>query len=90
MGRLTRKFVKLSLIVQINGKMLTASNKNIVGATKIQAMVRSDKPRMRLAILSGVFAAAVSMGEIVMVSVLAGELRRTKKNFKKALQTIKY
>ena len=42
-GRFTRKLVKLSRMVQISGKIFTASNRKIVGATNIHAIVRSDK-----------------------------------------------
>jgi hypothetical protein len=51
---LTLKFVKLSHIVQISGKILIANNKNMVGATKIQAIERSDKPFILLEMLGGV------------------------------------
>ena len=44
--------------VQIKGKMLIASSRIIVGAMKIHAMARSDRPRMRRATGAGVACAA--------------------------------
>ena len=49
LGRLARKLVNDSRIVQISGKMLIASSSSIVGAMKSQAIARSDRPRMRVA-----------------------------------------
>ena len=47
------RLVKESRIIQINGKMLIASNKAIVGVTNSQAMPRSERPRTRLAARNG-------------------------------------
>ena len=44
------RLVKDSRIIQINGKMLIASNRAIVGVMNNQAMLRSDRPRVYLAI----------------------------------------
>jgi len=41
------RLVKDSRIIQISGKILIASKSAIVGATNSQAMVRSDRPRVR-------------------------------------------
>jgi hypothetical protein len=53
-------------MVQIKGKILTAKSKNSVGATKIHAMVRSDKLRIRRATPTGVPCATLSKGEVFM------------------------
>ena len=63
-GRLARKLVNDSRIVQISGKILTASNSTIVGPTNSQAMVRSDSPRTRRAKVLGVALAARIIGEL--------------------------
>ena len=57
LGRLARKLVKESRIVQISGKMLIASSSSIVGAMKSQAIARSERPRMRRLSGAGVAAA---------------------------------
>src|SRR5215217_3710159 len=67
LGRLTRKLVKLSRMVQISGKMLTAKSRMIDGATNSQAIDRSDSPRMRRAIAGGVARAARSIGVSDMI-----------------------
>src|SRR5208282_2534498 len=60
------RLVKDSRIIQINGKMLIASNRAIVGVMNSQAMLRSDRPRVYLAIrnrvCTGVRTAMRSMG----------------------------
>jgi len=59
--------VKLSRTVQISGKMLIASKSTMDGATKIQAIARSDNPLMRRASTGGVACAARSIEEWSMV-----------------------
>ena len=43
------RLVNDSRIIQINGKILIARRSAIVGVTNNHAMLRSDKPRTRLA-----------------------------------------
>ncbi len=43
------RLVNDSRIIQINGKILIASRSAIVGVTNNHAMLRSDRPRTRLA-----------------------------------------
>ena len=57
-GRLARKLVNESRIVQISGKMLIASSRSIVGPMKSHAMARSERPRTFPASAAGVAAAA--------------------------------
>ncbi|MFZ9180167.1 MAG: class I tRNA ligase family protein [Limnohabitans sp.] len=58
---------EVECIVQINGKMLIANSKRIVGPTKSQAMARSESPRILRATDGGVawarrVAASVMLG----------------------------
>src|SRR6516164_3824271 len=50
------RLVKESRIIQINGKMLIASSRAIVGRMNSQATLRSDKPRVYLAMRNRVSA----------------------------------
>src|ERR1700712_3486100 len=75
LGRLARKLVNESLIVQMSGRMLMASNSSIVGPTKSQVIARSERPRMRVASAGGVAAAmVVKMGWADMVLSFAWTL----------------
>src|SRR5271166_1616825 len=60
-GRLAMKPVNESRIAQINGNMLIASSRAIVGRMKSQAIDRSDRPRTRLAIGAAVRMAMLSI-----------------------------
>src|SRR5579864_7751889 len=60
LARFDLKFVKESRIAQISGNMLIASSRAIEGVMKSQAMLRSDRPRTRLTMRSGVRAATRS------------------------------
>ena len=66
LGRLARKLVNESLIVQISGKILMASSSSMVGPMKSQAIERSDKPRMRCASGAGVARAKRSASGFVV------------------------
>src|SRR4030095_7687157 len=57
-GRLARKLVNESLIVQISGKMLIANSSSIVRALNSHAIARSERPRMRRNNGAGVASAA--------------------------------
>src|SRR5450432_3106740 len=64
-GRLARKLVNERRTVQINGKMLIASNRAMVGPTNSHAMARSESPRTVVASRGGVACAArsIALGE---------------------------
>src|ERR1700704_4044750 len=79
LGMFDLKLVNDSRIVQISGKILIASSNTIDGVTNSQAIVRSDKPRSRLASGAGVVAASRSPTDsrplLVLISIIFSDRR---------------
>src|ERR1700676_727732 len=73
LGIFDLKFVKDSRIVQISGKILIASSNAIDGVMNSHAIVRSERPRTRLASRDGVVPASrsptVSMPRVALISI---------------------
>src|SRR6516225_10688774 len=65
------RLVNESRIIQINGKILIASKSAMVGATNSQAIVRSDRPRVRRtereSVCEGMRLIAASSGWVIVV-----------------------